>query len=82
MSLSFTGFQILELAGGFQAGPYFQPSGVNGAAFTAPAGAVLNAPLSFPAGAASGKRMVPASALLAYGSAFGAALPFCPTGGV
>src|SRR5689334_23220841 len=77
--LSFTGFQIFDPAGGLKAGPYFQAAASNGPEFTAPGGAVLIAPLSLPAGAASGKLSFPASALLAYGSAL--AFGCCPAGG-
>ncbi len=70
--LSFTGFQIFAPCGGLNAVPYFQVPGSNGPWFTAPAGAVILAPLSFPAGAASGNWVAPGAALLAYGSALGA----------
>src|SRR6185295_3674388 len=52
--------------------PYFQVAGLNGPVFSAPAGAVSFAPLSLPAGAASGNCVAPGAALLAYGSALGA----------
>src|SRR5438309_6893261 len=83
INFNLTGFQIFELAGALKAGPYFQASIEKGAAFTAPGGAVFIEPLSFPAGAANGKRSFPASGLLAYGSAVGplvaGAGASCPT---
>src|SRR2546421_5455823 len=75
---SFTGFQTFEPAGASNAVPYFHVAGSNGPVFTAPAGATMRALLSLPAGAASGNDVVPGAALLAYGSAFGAACPRCP----
>ena len=51
---SFTGFQIFEPAGALNAVPYFHVAGSNGPWLTAPAGATARAPLSLPAGAASG----------------------------
>jgi hypothetical protein len=63
--LSFTGFQILEPAGGLKLVPYFQAFMSNGPTFTAPGGAFLMAPLSLPAGAARGNVSFPASGLLA-----------------
>src|SRR5205807_8319537 len=50
---------------------YFHVAGSNGPVLTAPAGAVVRALLSRPAGAASGNAVVPGCALLAYGSALG-----------
>src|SRR4051794_31478855 len=66
---SFTGFQILAPSGGLNAVPYFQLAALNGPWLTAPAGAVIRALLSLPAGAASGNCVVPGLALFAYGSA-------------
>src|SRR6185436_5427256 len=58
-------------------GPYFQVPGSNAPVFTAPGGATVRALLSLPAGAASGKVVVPGAALLAYGSALGAGVAGC-----
>src|SRR5471032_2232048 len=63
--LSFTGFQIFESAGGLKLGPYFHLAASKGPAFAAPGSAVFIAPLSLPAGAASGNLSFPASGLLA-----------------
>ena len=65
ISLSLTGFQTFAPAGGLNAGPYFQVAGSNGPPFTDPAGATVFALLSAPAGAASGKVVVPAFGLFA-----------------
>ena len=65
---SFTGFQIFEPAGGLKAVPYFHVAGSNGPWLTAPAGGRAAAPLSWPAGAASGNCVAPGVA----------ALPFAP----
>src|SRR5207247_11228738 len=62
---SCAGFQIFEPAGGLKAPPYFQVAGSNGPWWRAPAGAVIRAPLWFPAGAASGNCVVPGFGLLA-----------------
>ena len=64
-SFSFTGFQIFAPSGGSNAPPYFQVAGSNGPRLSAPAGAVVLAPLSLPAGAASGNCIAPGAALLA-----------------
>src|SRR3954471_1803056 len=72
ISFSFTGFQIFAPCGGLNAVPYFHVAGLNGPWFSAPAGAVVRAPLSLPAAAASGNCVAPGAALLAYGSADGA----------
>ena len=61
--LSFTGFQILDPAGALKSGPYFQVASVIGPWLMPPGSALLNAPLSLPAGAASGKFILPAAGL-------------------
>src|SRR5258706_10687390 len=67
----FTVFHIFEPPGGSTPPPYFHAPGLNGPWLVAPAGAVVRAPLSLPAGAASGNCVAPGRALLAYGSALG-----------
>jgi hypothetical protein len=62
---NFTGFQIFVPAGGSKAGPNFHFAGSNGPWFTEPGRGVLIAPLSLPAGAASGNFAAPGSGLLA-----------------
>src|SRR5688500_5022281 len=73
-SLSFAGFHTFDPAGASNAGPYFHVAGSNAPLLTASAGAVVLAPLSRPAVAASGNLDAPAFGLLAYGSAVGAGL--------
>jgi hypothetical protein len=63
--LSFTGFQILASAGASKLCPYFHFAGIDDSLVHAPGGAFVMAPLSLPAGAASGNCIVPAAALLA-----------------
>src|SRR5262249_40090052 len=78
----FTGFQAFAEGGGLKAGPYFHVAGLNGPWLIAPVGATARALLSFPAGAARGKDVAPAAALLRYGSALGAGCvcwPWSPT---
>jgi hypothetical protein len=65
INLIFAGFQIFEPAGALNAVPYFQVAGSKGPWFAAPAGPAFDAPLSLPAGAASGNLLAPASGLLA-----------------
>src|SRR5262245_1108289 len=67
-----TGFQTCDDGGGLNAGPYFHVAGLKGPWLIAPVGATARALLSFPPGAARGKAVVPAAALLRYGSAVGA----------
>ena len=64
-SFNFAGFQIFEPAGASNAGPYFQVAGSKAPLLTASAGAFCFAPLSLPAGAASGNLEAPAFGLLA-----------------
>jgi hypothetical protein len=54
-----TGFQIALPAGGSNAVPYFQVAASNGPWLMAPAGGFARAPLSVPAGAASGNSAPP-----------------------
>src|SRR5829696_2121224 len=70
-SFTLTGFQTFDPAGALKLVPYFHAAGSKTPWLTAPAGAVCFAPLSLPAGAASGNCVLPASGLLAYGSAVG-----------
>src|ERR1051326_8795059 len=65
--LSFTGFQILLLAGASKAWPYFQDFSSIRPELTPPGSGRSIAPDSLPAGAASGNCVVPGAALLAYG---------------
>ena len=71
-SFAFTGFQSLGPPADWNSGPYFQVDGSTAPALTAPGSGLSLAPLSLPAGAASGNFVFPASGLFAYGSALGA----------
>src|SRR5688572_25141951 len=71
-NFSFAGFHTFDPAGASKAGPYFHVDGSNAPLLTASAGALVFAPLSRPAGAASGNFAAPAFGLFAYGSAVGA----------
>ena len=62
-SFSLTGFQTAAPAGGSKAPPNVHLAGSNGPVLVANGGGVVTAPLSTPAGAARGKRLVPGSAL-------------------
>src|SRR5580704_7020192 len=75
--LSFTGFQIFAFGGGSNRWPYFQVFSSTVPLLTASAGALVSAPESLPAGAASGNCAVPILPRLASGSAEGLACPSC-----
>ena len=63
INFTLAGFQIFAPGGGLNADPYFHVDGSKGPWFAAPAGAVERAPLSLPAGAASGNCVAPGAAL-------------------
>src|SRR5262245_21216486 len=65
--LSFTGFQTFAPSGRLNAAPYVQVVRSNGPCFTALVGAKRCELLFLPAGAASGKCVVPGAALLRDG---------------
>ena len=68
-SLIFTGFHSFVFCPALVFGPYFQVLGSIAPVLTAPGSGFSFAPLFVPAGAASGNFCLPASGLLAYGSA-------------